>query len=335
MKQEDELVSIIIPVYNTQGYLERCVDSALGQTHRNLQIILIDDGSTDRSGEMCDAFASAHPQVEAHHKENGGNSSARNMGLDNARGQWIAFLDSDDYISRHFVEQNLAACLGHGADISVIQQVVDANGTLGEDIFTEATQHECITGREAAIRHFGKDAALLNTVCGKLSRTPLWADLRFPEGKTIDDVFVSHRLLHSAGRIVISDAQLYCYFMSPNSIMRAPFSLKRLDALDSWLEGVRYFEQIGDRELTDIARRVYCNRLFDAYGLCKKLLPAEKETIKKLRRQSIETFSEVRRTRSYIDLPAKRAFAYRGKQLIGRYLPALYTALFLSDRTYV
>ena len=334
-EQSSELVTIIIPVYNTENYLERCVSSALKQTHRALQIILVNDGSTDRSGEICDAFAAAHPFVEAFHRENGGLSAARNMGLDNARGQWITFMDSDDYFSARFVEQNLAACLQYGADIAVSHFVIDAEGDLGEESFTIASQYECITGREALIRHFGKGAWLLNMAPGKLSRTSLWKDLRFPEGKTIEDVFVSHHLLHRAIRVVLSDARLYAYYQSPDSIMRSAFTLKRLDALDSWREGVRLFEELGDRDLADIAQRVYCNRLFDAFCLCKKFLPHEREVLRLLRLQAIDAYTEVMSVRSYIDQSPKVAFAYRGKQIIGRYFPAIYSAMFLRGRTYV
>ena len=334
-EQMDELVSIIVPVYNRRDYLERCLNSALGQTHRELQIILVDDGSTDGSGEMCDAFAAKHPQVEAFHRANGGSSAARNTGLDNARGQWVTFLDADDYFSENFVEHGLSACLLYGADIAISRQLIDAEGNLGEGGFSAASRYECITGREAELRHFGKAAQQLSPVCGKLCRASLWVGLRFPEGKTIEDVFVSHRLLYSAAKVVISDARLYAYYQSPDSMMRDAFSLKRLDALDAWREGVACMSQAGDRELEDVARRVYCNRLFDACGLCKRYLPCERDTIARLRQQAIATFAEVRRVRSYIDLSAKRAVAYRGKQLLGRYFPAMYAALFLRGRTYV
>ena len=333
--QSSELVSVIIPVYNMQDYLERCVDSALGQTHRELQIILINDGSTDSSGEICEAFGAENPQIEVIHRENGGLSAARNTGLDHARGKWITFLDADDYFSRFFIEENLDACLEYGADLAACRFVPDLVGNLGEESFTKASTSELITGREAAIRHFGKGAMWLNMAWGKLSRASLWKDLRFPEGRINEDVFVSHQLFFSAGKVVISDAYLYAYYLSPGSIMRKPFTLQRLDVLDAWQEGVRFFEKAGDRELYDIARRVYCNRLFDAYGVCRRLLPDERATHEQLRRQSIAAYSEVRRVYSYIDLPSSKALLNRGKQFLGRYFPAVYAALFTRSRTYI
>jgi len=333
--RSNELVSVIIPVYNMQDYLERCVKSALGQTHRELQIILINDGSTDNSGEICEAFGGGNPQIEVIHRENGGLSAARNTGLDHASGKWITFLDADDYISRFFIEESLAACLSYDADIAACRYVPDREGNLGEESFAKASTFDLITGREAAIRHFGKDAIWLNMAWGKLSRASLWRDLRFPVGKINEDVFVSHKLFFSAGKVVISDAYLYAYYLSPGSIMRKPFTLQRLDVLDAWREGVVFYEKAGDRELYDIARRVYCNRLFDAYGVCRRLLPAESGTHKQLRRQAITAYNEARRVNSYIDLSLSKALLNRGKQFLGRYFPAVYAAIFTRSRTYI
>ena len=330
-----ELVSVIIPVYNMQDYLERCLDSALGQTHGNLQIILIDDGSTDGSGGICDAYQVKDSRVEVVHQTNGGLSAARNTGLEHVKGQWITFLDADDYISRRFIEQNLFACMEHDADISVGKFITDERGDLDENDFIQPSRFELITGREAAIRHFGKDAAFLNMAWGKLCRASLWSDLRFPEGKIIEDVFVSHRLLYDAKSIVLSDAHLYAYFLSPGGIMRKPFTLERLDALDAWEEGIRFYDSAGDHELYDIARRVYCNRLFDARGICMKLLPGERHMHIQLRQRGIAAYADISRIRSYIDLSFTKYIMYYGKQVIGRYFPFLYSALFLKNRSYI
>lgn len=333
--QATELVSVIIPVYNVQTYLERCINSVLTQTYKNIQIILIDDGSTDSSGEICDVYANKYPQIEVIHQVNGGISSARNIGLTSIKGQWVSFLDADDYLSKSFVEQTLNACLQHDADIAICKQINVSKEQYCEEQFTIASNYECITGREAAIRHFGKEAFLLNVAISRLSRASLWNDLRFPSGKIIEDVFVSHQLLYQARKIVIQDSRLYAYCLSPDSIMRSSFTSKRLDALDAWWEAIRFFEQIKDNALLDIAWRVYCNRLFDAYGICKNHLPDNKEIHKQLRQQAISAYRKVKHTYSYIDLSAKRAIAYRGKQFIGRYFPNLYTSLFLKNRTYI
>jgi len=333
----ENLVTIIIPVYNTQDYLERCVSSALGQTHHDLQVILINDGSTDGSGRMCDAYAAADSRIEVIHQENAGQSAARNSGLERVKGQWVTFLDADDYFSMHYVEQSLSACLKHGADIAACRSISDYDGSLGEELFAlpdNSDNFERISNREAVLMHFGRRAALLNMACCKLYRASLWRGLRFPPGMIWEDVFVSHHILYNAHAVIILGSALYAYCMVPGSTMRKPFSLKRLDALKAWEEGIRFYEQAGEPEFAALARRVYCNRVFDAYGLCKKHLPDERAVHKQLRRQAISAYREAMRIRSYIDLSPKRAFAYRVKQLIGRYCPALYAAMFLRKPTW-
>ena len=117
--------------------------------------------------------------------------------------------------------------------------------------------------------------------------------------------------------------------------MRKPFTLERLDALDAWEEGIHYFKSVGDRDLYDIARRVYCNRLFDAYGICKKLLPDECDTHTQLRRRGIAVYNEINQINSYIDLSFVKNIMYYGKQVIGRYFPFLYSKIFLKNRSYI
>jgi len=328
-----DIVSIIIPVYNVEKYLERCIESVLRQTYTNLQIILVNDGSQDSSGQICDVYAAKYPQIEVIHQLNGGLSAARNAGIECATGEWIVFVDSDDYISAHFVKQMLDICILHGADISICKFIFDYDGNLNENDFIKSDDFELITGREAVVRHFGKNTMLYILPWNKLMRTSLWKDLRFPVGKINEDVFVSHNLLYSAHNIVVIDTHLYAHYQSPGSIMRSPFTLARLDVLDGWYEGVRFYEQVAESEFANIARRVYLSRLFDAYGLCGKFLPDERDIRKNLRRKAVETYNTMKLINSYIDLTQQQVFLYRIKWFVGRYFSALYYVLFLRHRT--
>lgn len=334
----NDIVSIIIPVYNVEKYLERCIESVLRQTYTNLQIILVNDGSQDSSGQICDAYAAKYPQIEVIHQANGGLSAARNAGLECATGEWIVFIDSDDYISAHYVKQMLDICILHDADISICKVIFDNDGNLNENNFKKSDKFELITGREAVLRHFGKvgkDAPLFYLPWNKLMRASLWKDLRFPVGKINEDIFVSHNFLYSARNVVIVDAYLYAYFQSPISIMRSPFTLARLDILDSWYEGVRFFTQVAEPEFANIAHRIYLSRLFDAYGLCGKYLPDERDIRKSLRRKAVETYNTMKRINSYIDVTQKQVFLYRVKWFVGRYFPAIYYVLFLRNKTLI
>ena len=329
----NDIVSIIIPVYNVEKYLVRCIESVLRQSYTNLQIILVNDSSQDNSGQICEDYAAKYPQIEVIHQVNGGLSAARNAGLERVIGEWIVFIDSDDYISAHFVKQMLDSIILHNADISICKFILDYDGSMNEDDFKKSDKFELITGREAVVRHFGKDALLFNLAWCKLMRASLWKDLRFPVGKINEDVFVSHYLLYNARTIVIIDAHLYAYYQSSSSIMRSQFTLARFDVLDGWYEGVRFFNQVAEPEFANIACRVYLSRLFDAYGLCGKFLPNERDMRKSLRRKAIETYNTMKLVHSYIDLKQNKVFLYRTKWFVGRYFPAIYYVLFLRHRT--
>ena len=332
----DELITIIVPVYNARGYIDRCIASLAGQTYPALQIILVDDGSTDGSGDVCRAYAGTDERIEVVRRANGGASAARNTGLDRARGVWIAFADADDFFSPYYIEDMYAAASG-GCDMVICRTAWVAEGS---DIdmqgpFRRDGGSSRITGREACMRNFGRDVCLFNAVWGKLFRARLWEGLRFPEGKICEDMYVSHALLYRTGDITIIDAVLYAYVQSGSSVMRCAFTLQRLDVLDAWQEGVRFFSEAGERDLEKIAKRVYCSRVFDALHVCKKMIPGEREALRLLRLRAADAYGEVKFFTDYADCSRRRALAYRIKLIIGRWCPPLYALLFIRGRTYI
>ena len=329
----DELVTIIVPVYNMHNYLERCVLSIMNQSYSALQIILIDDGSTDDSGDICDAFSGRDARIEVVHQTNGGLSAARNTGLGRARGDWIAFVDSDDYVSPYYVGDMLAVARDD-CDIVVCNSAWVPNSVAIEDVpFQRHTREQLITGREACVRNFGDEAVLFNTAWGKLFRAHLWVGLSFPEGKVNEDLHVSHTLLYHARRIVITDAVLYAYVQSEGSIIRREFTTQRLDVLDAFEEGVRVFAAVGEPDLEKIARRVYCTRVFNACCVCKELIPGETEVRRQLRRRSIEAYREAKPIRGYIDFSPRKVLTYKVKLFLGRWCLPLYARLSVRGRT--
>lgn len=196
------MISIIVPVYNTKGYLERCVNSLLAQTCRDMEIILVDDGSTDGSGELCDRFAAADPRVRAFHQENGGSSSARNLGLARARGECIGFVDSDDYIDSDMYERLWAALQEYRVNAAQIgRDEVRPDGSALPDICIPPDKPECIAPEkfmEELLMHRG-DCSF----CTKLIRREL-----FFEGETVKNLFPVgvlnedfHLLIQMLGRI--------------------------------------------------------------------------------------------------------------------------------------
>jgi len=326
-----ELVTVIVPVYNAKQYLNRCLSSLVDQTYGALQIMLVDDGSTDGGAAVCEAYARRDGRVEIARTAHRGVSAARNAGLDRARGGWIAFVDADDYVSPYYIEDMLTAARG-GCDMAVCGHT--QIGGAEEAAFTRVPSTRIITGREACVSRFGKLVYVYNQCWGKLYKTELWDGLRYPEGMAVgEDVFLSHALLYRSDKIAVTDAVLYAYVQTDNSAIRAGFSPKRLDALDAWREAVRFYGAAGEPDLENIARRVYCSRVFDALCICKRRIPSEKEIIRRLKKRAVLAYRDAKPIGGYIDCSPYKAHAYRLKFFLGRWFTPLYALLFVGRST--
>lgn len=180
----EKLVSIIVPVYNREAYVEQCINSLINQTYKNIEIIVVDDGSTDRSGEICETFASEDVRVKVVHQENGGVSHARNVGVSHAQGEYISFVDSDDYVTPEYVEYLLGLLETKGAELACcnFENTGDREWTASEE------QDECFvcTGTQACeIMLSGQPGKelLLSSLCGKLFAAETVRQYEFPEGE--------------------------------------------------------------------------------------------------------------------------------------------------------
>ena len=221
------LISVIVPVYKVEKYLDQCVRSITGQTYENLEILLVDDGSPDGSGAICDTWAEKDSRVKVIHKENGGSGKARNVALDLAKGDLIAFVDSDDYISIDMFA-HLYSLLERGADIAECSYLETADDGVNFPKM-EAT----VTGYDAemAMREHIQDRRFRQLIWNKLYRREMIGEIRFPEDMKIDDEFFTYRVLGNAGKLLCSDKICYAYRQQPESIMHQPFSLKRVQGL--------------------------------------------------------------------------------------------------------
>lgn len=237
----DEKISVIVPVYKVEKELPRCVESILRQTYPNLQIILVDDGSPDRSGEICDAYAASHENVEVIHKTNGGLSDARNAGIDRADGAYLMFVDSDDYIEPDMAEKLYRALRDAGAEMSVCNLRYDCSELSDTD--KEDYRDLCIipdavlTGQEIAVRRAAaNDAGYWVVAVNKLYNKILFDDVRFPVGKLHEDEFIFHRILLQCKTVACIRDALYVYVIRSGSIMRSECSVRRLDGVQAQLE---------------------------------------------------------------------------------------------------
>ena len=219
------LISVIVPIYNTLNYLQRCVDSIRRQTYKYLEIILVDDGSTDRSGAMAEKFALEDRRIKVFHKENGGVSSARNLGIDKARGEYIGFVDSDDWIEMDMYEYLLKNALEQNADIAVCSR---AERYRAQTVFRA---WECVTilEPEQALKALLENDMMQNYLWDKLWRRELFQTVCFPEGRTFEDIAVMDKLFLEAGRVVCLPGVKYHYVQRSGSIVADISLLNRRD----------------------------------------------------------------------------------------------------------
>lgn len=227
-----ELISVIVPVYKVEAYLDRCVQSIVDQTYRDLEIILVDDGSPDRCPAMCDAWAEKDPRIRVIHKENGGGGDARNIGISCATGELIAFVDSDDYIAP-WTYEHLLSMMAAGADIAEcsFSTVEDDNYT-----FADVPFHTVEADTQEALQYHINNRLFLQIIWNKLYRRELLHDIWFPKHSPIDDEFFTYRVIQNAKTLVHSDLICYAYRQQSNSVMHSLSALNWLKSIDAKLE---------------------------------------------------------------------------------------------------
>ena len=217
--KKNALISVIVPVYNVEPYVARCLDSILAQTETNLEIIVVDDGSQDNSGSICDQYAARDQRIRVIHKKNGGLSSARNAGLDAATGDYIGFVDSDDWIAPDMYGRLLTLLKKHDAQMACAGRYdVDAD-TGVQTLGLCPAEEECISGEALAGRIFLYDGCD-SSACDKLYRRELLEEIRYPEGRICEDMPVAYRIALQAHRAVMCTKPLYYYFHRRGSITK-------------------------------------------------------------------------------------------------------------------
>jgi len=223
--KQDILVSVIVPVYNVEEYLARCVNSILSQTYANLEVILVDDGAKDSSGRICDEFAEKDSRVRVIHKENGGLSSARNAGIDIAQGDWLEFVDSDDWLEPDAVENLLSLALEHQVELVVGGRWDVSAKTGNKKKGLCPLTWEVISGEEMVSRIFRWDNCD-SSACDKLFHRRLFREVRFPYGVVCEDVPIMYKIVLDAGRAALLDKPIYNYFHRSGSITYTGISEK-------------------------------------------------------------------------------------------------------------
>lgn len=266
-------ISVIVPVYNVEKYLKKCVNSILEQTYQNIEVILVDDGSTDKSGLLCDEMRETDNRIRVIHKENGGLSSARNAGIEKAEGDYLGFIDSDDYIERDMFETLIKAIKRTEKDIACCGRIVDIFGEYSNVEF--ALNHETEYSTVEAIREVLLLEKIDVSACDKLYKRELFNQMTYPEGKISEDAAVIFDILEKSNGVVHVGKPFYHYVFRNNSITKARYSSKRHDVIDN-LKATKKFIEHYHPNLTD-EYNIYCAISVSALLLDMERDPKAKE----------------------------------------------------------
>ncbi len=307
---EKELISVIVPVFNTAKYLNRCVDSILNQTYDHIEVILVDDGSTDGvSGKICDEYSEMDCRIRVIHKNNGGLSSARNAGLDDAKGGYISFIDSDDEIKPDFLQKlydriqfdgsDVAFCefkaLTEEGDIIIDSKERGFDGVLSQDDFWDIVIRD--------------DGSVNGTVssCTKLYKAYIWYELRFPEGKIHEDEFVLYDVISSCGTISALSDKKYIYYQNVGSIMHSRFDIKKLDSCEAIFKRAEMFLRASQNEY---AVKSYIRSLRDLKAFVRQIDVDQRKS---------ERLADIRKLRSKLFVPMLCKARFRDKIRLIKY----------------
>ena len=237
---KEPLISIIVPVYKVEKYLNRCVESIVKQTYSNLEIILVDDGSPDQCPVMCDAWMEKDNRIKVVHKKNGGLSDARNAGMKISKGEFIGFVDSDDWIDQNMYQRLYEILSTDKSDISACGVKMFWEDS---DLCQMLTQtNKCVLNREEAMKALIEESLIKQPVWYKLYKKELIRDILFPVGKYHEDAFWSYQAIGMAKRVSITDYVGYYYWQRKESIMGENYSIKRLDAIQALENRQSYLE---------------------------------------------------------------------------------------------
>lgn len=308
----DSLISVIVPVYNVEQYLRRCVHSILKQTYGNFELILVDDGSTDHSGAICDELSSEDGRIIVLHQSNGGLSAARNGGLAVAGGEYIAFIDSDDYIEENMLFTLLSRIRQNDADMAICGY---AKWLEDKDsiIYPEVNFSERVIGREAAFSLlFSRELSVLMPVAwNKLYKRKLWDRLRYPVGRYHEDEHVIHHLINQCDRVVMVPERLYIYSIRAGSIMDTRALKASRDWIDALLDRMQLYKQSG-----------YNSLFYRQQENCIRMILWECKRIKKISPEAKRFIREMSGRIKEL-LKGRRINEYAGARLFS-WMPVLY-----------
>lgn len=269
-------ISIIVPVYNVEKYIEKCIQSILEQTFLDFELILVDDGSTDKSGYICDEYAAKDSRIKVIHKQNGGLSSARNEGLNICQGDYIGFVDSDDHIHRDMYEILYFNIKKYECEIAICEECIVKEYETVENEAYDNEDIELLNNIQALNYSYNIKNIFIHS-CNKLYKKNIFEDIRFPNGRIYEDQFITPKLLYSAEKIIYVKSKLYYYVQRDGSIINSKFSLKKLDKVYALECNMKFLREINQKNISNKAQKLYVDTLLWSDYIARKDLGVNKE----------------------------------------------------------
>jgi len=282
MKYDDILVSVIVPVYNVEKYLKRAVDSIRRQTHRNLEIILVDDGSTDSSSVLCDQLAKEDERITVIHKQNQGLGMARNSGIEAARGEWLCFIDSDDFIASRYVEFLLSAAVENGCLTAQCKYQKGIRGYIEESL--DEPEVQVFDWRKYMFYCHANLGHSVFAVWINIYHRSIFSDIRFPALKHTEDVPAVSQIIRKASSkpLAVVNHALYYWYQRPDSIMNKKTSLDILDQCEAYERVLSFWNAENKPDIAEIYWPVYFEVLIEEYTRLSRDLPEAHDKYKYL-----------------------------------------------------
>lgn len=285
-----ELISVIVPVYNVEEYLGACMKSILGQSYENLEVILVDDGSTDFSGNLCDEYARHDKRIKVIHQKNGGLSNARNTGIKAASGEYLVFVDSDDTIKKEHIKELYNAAKGQGAKMSIC--AIDEIYPNGKHINYGAGFKSKLLDQRTCLKRLLKDESFNVSAYAKLYHKDLWRSVRFPEGKLHEDLGTTYRLILKCSKIAYIPSPTYCYIKRKGSIANTKvYDDKKLDIIELT---DKMCDAIDKKYKGDLDELTKVRRMHSRFSVLRQMLTSEEPLTKAQEKTKTELANYVR-----------------------------------------
>lgn len=318
----EKLISVIVPIYNVEKYLPRCIESIINQTYKNLEIILVDDESPDNCGRICDEYMEKDARIKVIHQKNKGLSGARNSGIDIATGEYLAFVDSDDYIEPIMYETLYNDIQEHDAGMSICSRYYEFEDGHRVERYKLEQEVKVYSGKEAIVE-MNNYSSFDMSAWDKLYKRELFKEIRFPQGKLSEDFFIMFRLLDKARKVTFNPKPLYIYVQRNNSISRN--TKINWDFIEASKEQMKYIcEKYPDLE--DVAKTAYASANMTVYNFhIKSHVKCQKERKKELQRHVRENLQQVKSN-------TRLALIKKMQAILFVYCLPMYNVLFIALR---